>query len=631
MHLQLTRLGIATVLAFSPFSNVSISDINITEVAPVCVTCSVPPEEAQILTDIVDVTLSGGSPFVWPMVDDDNKKLEAIGQVTETSIDHATVRIAFNMSYVSKDDQRALHAVYNTAASMTSLNNADLGHISFSILDLQDVNGILELGVLISNITSQSHTDVLENRNDDATKTDDDLSKAVLCRDTSSGEAVVNTSRCQTLDDTKVYVAVPLICHWWNSVSEAWNTEGCITSLSDDGQQVVCTCSHTTSYSVLVKSDGVSSMSTDNLIALEVITNVGSVISAVALFATFIILTFYWRRPFMSEHHKLIAILAGVLLILQLLLVVMLHISRSAKTSSPSCVAMSFILHFSMMFSFTWMSVIGFNVYRSFVAVMRRKPISITRAIISCLIASFGIAIVTYSSSPDTYTSADFCWLDMQTLSLLGFAIPLALMLTINTGLMSVSMRAISKEASLKVQARAAMTFMWILGLTWIFAALSLVDRQNIAWDYLFALSAICQGLFLLLHYILGSQQVRHLLFVGKDEELSRRQQTFAMVRKQEYETGRTISTIPLSSKENTSSTQTHSSSSGPKGVRDFRPYVSLKHSNSSTSNSIGSGDNPVVASICPSKSQLSMDIPKDIRLPVINEQQRRYSIIREV
>ncbi|EGD79301.1 hypothetical protein PTSG_09717 [Salpingoeca rosetta] len=582
---ELSRLGQATVLAHSPLVNVSITTVNSTIASPPCALCSVREQGAGIVSDVVDVTLASGRNFTWPSV-------SGAGNAGTRDSEPARLTVAFNMSHAmdhprSDNTDIVLRTAMATATTLSShqLRNSKLRTRTY----LQAIGGPV-LEVKMTRIPSLSESSsASESSSSSSPSVSVPLPAATdeapkLCKDPlHAGKGVSATTNCRasTSDSSgggdSVTVTFQLVCHWWDPSARTWNTSGCATDISDDGSRVTCTCSHTTSYAVLMKSDGVSTLSSTDTLALQLITYVGSGFSVAALVLAALVYAYVWNKPFVKEHHRLVVVLAVILVVGQCLLLVMLltsgsltagssssssndgttssateaftldsaggnssdaasaassgSSSDSSSSSNAGCVGMAFALHFSLVLGFAWMIVIGVNIYRSFVDIMDQQPISIPRALLACILASAAVAGITYAASPSTYTSTDYCWLDMNTSSLYGFAVPLGVMLVVNTCLMASSLRSISKEATTRVQARAGFTFAWILGLTWVFAAMAIVDVHTVAWQYLFAVFSVLQGVFIFAHYVALSERMRDALFSSSEQRLHTRQQTMAKVR----------------------------------------------------------------------------------------------------
>eukprot|EP00043_Microstomoeca_roanoka_P018352 m.195668 g.195668 ORF g.195668 m.195668 type:complete len:1614 (-) comp16807_c0_seq1:84-4925(-) len=512
---ELTRLGPVVLLAYSPFSSGILPTLNVSGVPPLCLSCAAPADQAHVVSDVIDVTLAGGSSFQWPNA----RNISAQPVPAELSV-------AFNLSASYGSVDHLSSVVANAVAGMTAFTREEaVAAISDARLALNTSEPLLQLFFDVNVVASIRQQEAAAAASSTASSQDLQPPTQVVA------PPCLLQKTCQESSDGQVIIRLPLACHWWDPTSKSWSTSGCSTGTTPDGL-VECTCTHTTSYAVLMKSDAVSSFSSQDTVALEIITYLGCGVSIAGLVFTVITHAWYWSRHFIKEHQKLIAVLAGTVCVAQTLLLVV--VTRSSSIGGTGCIALSAGMHFFLLLSFGCMIVVGFNVYQSFVAVMKQHSISMARALTANAVVAAVIVAATYVSSPKDFTSDDFCWLDMQTPTAMAVIVPLGFMLLTNTIMAIMSLRSISKEASLRVQLRAAFTFMWIMGLSWVFAAISLLDPNQVLWQYLFAFFSVSQGIFLFIHYVMCSERMRDAMFVNRSAQLSRRQQTMMKVREQD-------------------------------------------------------------------------------------------------
>eukprot|EP01137_Pigoraptor_chileana_P027094 Opistho-2@9258 len=154
------------------------------------------------------------------------------------------------------------------------------------------------------------------------------------------------------------------ICGFWNATSISWESSGCAL-ISRVNASITCRCNHLTSFGVLFDT----STGADNAIpaadekALSILTYIGCSMSIVGCFLT--ILTFV-----AIPRLRTVPTILVMNLCVALILVNMVYVIGIDKTSSTAgCKFVAILLQFGLLSAFSWMGLVGYNVWRNVVVV----------------------------------------------------------------------------------------------------------------------------------------------------------------------------------------------------------------------------------------------------------------------
>jgi hypothetical protein len=124
----------------------------------------------------------------------------------------------------------------------------------------------------------------------------------------------------------------------------------------------------------------------------------------------------------------------------------------------------------------------------------------------------------------DDYGTDQYCWLSTNNGTIWAFIAPLLLIVTFNAVVfvrVMISIFALGSKvrgskstsdendrlASLKKGLRASLSFLCLLGVTWIFGALA-IGSAAVAFFYLFALCNVVQGVFIFVFHLYLDQRL---------------------------------------------------------------------------------------------------------------------------
>lgn len=325
------------------------------------------------------------------------------------------------------------------------------------------------------------------------------------------------------------YVAV---CVFWdfdkNEGSGGWNRDGCSVTNSSTENETICSCSHLTSFAVLldISQQGV----TDRMQAtiLTFISYIGCGVSAIFLSVT--LLTYLSfdkiRRDIPS---KILIHLCFALLFLNLVFLLDSWLALY-KDAVGLCISTAFFLHYFLLVSFTWMGLEALHMYLAIVKVFNNF---MSRYMLKFSLVGWGVplavVIIVIAVNKDNYgllsygkfsdgTTDDFCWLKNNIAFYVAVVAYFCIIFVLNLVMFVVVMvhlRRIKRRNPHNNQYRsgvqdlrsiAGLTF--LLGLTWGFAFFAW-GPVNLAFMYLFSIFNSLQGFFIFIFHCALKENVR--------------------------------------------------------------------------------------------------------------------------
>lgn len=322
----------------------------------------------------------------------------------------------------------------------------------------------------------------------------------------------------------QVRVALQLQCRWWDG--DFWATRGCVTDVQADGS-VVCRCDHMTSFAVFMTGAGGTPIDAQNAAALRAITYAGGAISLACLLATAVLFFFNRNKQWVEAHQLIIANLALALAGVHVCFI--LAVDDSIIASPLGCQTVAILLHFFLLASFAWMAVEGVNLYKSFVRVMDGHKLGDHGGIFRLALLAWGFATGVVAacagSMPDSYGTADYCWIDVSSIAIYAFIAPIAALCIFNLGVLILVARTLHQNVESKAAFKAAFAFFWLMGLGWAFGLLLLL-HDHLVWRYLFSICIALQGIFIFVTQCLNNRRVRSALKGELAPSSSRRTQS---------------------------------------------------------------------------------------------------------
>ncbi|XP_077529770.1 adhesion G-protein coupled receptor G6-like [Haemaphysalis longicornis] len=196
------------------------------------------------------------------------------------------------------------------------------------------------------------------------------------------------------------------------------------------------------------------------------------------------------------------------------------------RANPISCTCVGAALHYFILVSFAWTFVESLLQYLRFVRVLGTY---VPKLVLKAAFGAWGIPLLVMLSvlilNPTQYRMRKgICWMDNEAL-LYTFLLPVGLILTANVVVFSVVVFSIycrrqkglrstqSQVALAKAQLRAVVSIVFLLGLTWIFAYLSLLEEVSSEWgllfEYLFVVTSSFQGLVIFLFHVAYEKTAR--------------------------------------------------------------------------------------------------------------------------
>uniref|UniRef100_A0A674PQK0 Adhesion G protein-coupled receptor L3 n=1 Tax=Takifugu rubripes TaxID=31033 RepID=A0A674PQK0_TAKRU len=311
-------------------------------------------------------------------------------------------------------------------------------------------------------------------------------------------------------ETNKVYLSdlPPLTFYSKRTMMGFWSTQDC-RLLATNRTHTSCSCTHLTSFAVLMAHVEVKKADSMHDLLLDVITWVGILLSLVCLLIC--IFTFCFFRGLQSDRNTIHKNLCISLFIAESLFLV--GINRIA------CAVFAALLHFFFLAAFTWMFLEGVQLYIMLVEVFESEH-SRTKYF---YLAGYGVpaVIVAVSAAVDyrSYGTDRVCWLRLDTYFIWSFIGPATLIIMLNVIFLGIALykmfhhTAILKPDSgcldnIKSWVIGAIALLCLLGLTWAFG-LMYINESTVIMAYLFTIFNSLQGMFIFIFHCILQKKVR--------------------------------------------------------------------------------------------------------------------------
>ncbi|XP_063173751.1 adhesion G protein-coupled receptor F5 [Candoia aspera] len=318
-------------------------------------------------------------------------------------------------------------------------------------------------------------------------------------------------------------------CVFWNfSLAEGgdWDDTGCETK--DDGDSVICSCNHTTSFAMLM-----SPHQENSLDELTYITYIGLSLSILSLVACIGIELLVWKSVTKTRiaymRHVCILNIAVSLLIADICFIVVaaMH-DQNYAVEGNLCIVATFFIHYFFLCVFFWMLTLGLMLFYHLVFLLHNASKTIMKTIGFCLgyICPLVISAITIGSTLpySSYTRKKLCFLNWEeSKALLALVIPAMIIVAINAivtivviakiSRRSIGEKSINEERSALYRiAKSIGVLTPLLGLTWGFGLATVVPGSPTIFHTLFTIFNAFQGLFILLGGTLWDRKVREAM-----------------------------------------------------------------------------------------------------------------------
>uniref|UniRef100_A0A668UR44 Uncharacterized protein n=1 Tax=Oreochromis aureus TaxID=47969 RepID=A0A668UR44_OREAU len=333
-------------------------------------------------------------------------------------------------------------------------------------------------------------------------------------------------------ESNKVYLSEPVVftvkhlqhseknfnpnCSFWSyskrTMTGFWSTQDC-RLLATNRTHTSCSCTHLTSFAVLMAHVEVNKTDSMHDVLLDVITWVGILLSLVCLLIC--IFTFCFFRGLQSDRNTIHKNLCISLFIAESLFLYGIN-----KADQPIvCAVFAALLHFFFLAAFTWMFLEGVQLYIMLVEVFESEH-SRTKYF---YLAGYGVpaVIVAVSAAVDyrSYGTDRVCWLRLDTYFIWSFIGPATLIIMLNVIFLGIALykmfhhTAILKPDSgcldnIKSWVIGAIALLCLLGLTWAFG-LMYINESTVIMAYLFTIFNSLQGMFIFIFHCILQKKVR--------------------------------------------------------------------------------------------------------------------------
>ncbi|XP_077936735.1 adhesion G protein-coupled receptor L3 isoform X10 [Gasterosteus aculeatus] len=333
-------------------------------------------------------------------------------------------------------------------------------------------------------------------------------------------------------ESNKVYLSEPVVftvkhlqhseenfnpnCSFWSytkrTMTGFWSTQDC-RLLATNRTHTTCSCTHLTSFAVLMAHVEVKKADSMHDLLLDVITWVGILLSLVCLLIC--IFTFCFFRGLQSDRNTIHKNLCISLFIAESLFLVGIN-----RADQPiACAVFAALLHFFFLAAFTWMFLEGVQLYIMLVEVFESEH-SRTKYF---YLAGYGVpaVIVAVSAAVDyrSYGTDRVCWLRLDTYFIWSFIGPATLIIMLNVIFLGIALykmfhhTAILKPDSgcldnIKSWVIGAIALLCLLGLTWAFG-LMYINESTVIMAYLFTIFNSLQGMFIFIFHCILQKKVR--------------------------------------------------------------------------------------------------------------------------
>ncbi|KAL1023888.1 hypothetical protein UPYG_G00048550 [Umbra pygmaea] len=333
-------------------------------------------------------------------------------------------------------------------------------------------------------------------------------------------------------ENNKVYLSEPVVftvkhlqhseenfnpnCSFWSyskrSMTGFWSNQDC-RLLGTNRTHTTCSCTHLTSFAVLMAHVDIRKQGSMRDLLLDVITWVGILLSLVCLLIC--IFTFCFFRGLQSDRNTIHKNLCISLFIAESLFLVGIN-----RADQPIvCAVFAALLHFFFLAAFTWMFLEGVQLYIMLVEVFESEH-SRTKYF---YLAGYGVpaVIVAVSAAVDyrSYGTDRVCWLRLDTYFIWSFIGPATLIIMLNVIFLGIALykmfhhTAILKPDSgcldnIKSWVIGAIALLCLLGLTWAFG-LMYINESTVVMAYLFTIFNSLQGMFIFIYHCILQKKVR--------------------------------------------------------------------------------------------------------------------------
>ncbi|XP_077189346.1 adhesion G protein-coupled receptor L4 isoform X3 [Paroedura picta] len=317
-----------------------------------------------------------------------------------------------------------------------------------------------------------------------------------------------------TLKHTQAMDKKDIKCAFWNYSEDTmegnWSTEGCERA-HFNSTHTSCRCNHLTHFAVLMSSND-SDVDVKDYI-LTRITQLGIIISLICL--SVCIFTFWFFSEIQSTRTTIHKNLCCSLFLAELIFLVGINMS----SNQLFCSITAGLLHYFLLAAFAWMCIEGIHLYLIVVGVIYNKGFLHKNFYIFGYVSPAVVVGISAALGYKYYRRTDVCWLSTKNNFIWSFIGPACLIILVNLMAFGVIIyKVFQQTAMLKPEvscyenirscARGALSLLFLLGATWIFGVLHVI-QGSVVTAYLFTIFNAFQGLFIFIFLCVLSRKIQ--------------------------------------------------------------------------------------------------------------------------
>nr|XP_028588833.1 adhesion G protein-coupled receptor L4 isoform X1 [Podarcis muralis] len=304
-------------------------------------------------------------------------------------------------------------------------------------------------------------------------------------------------------------------CAFWNYSEDTmegnWSTEGCERA-HFNSTHTTCRCNHLTPFAVLMSSNN-SEVDDKNYYILTRITQLGIIISLICL--SMCIFTFWFFSEIQSTRTTIHKNLCCSLFLAELIFLVGINMNNNKLF----CSITAGLLHYFLLAAFAWMCIEGIHLYLIVVGVIYNKGFLHKNFYIFGYVSPAVVVGISAALGSKYYERTDVCWLSTKNNFIWSFIGPACLIILVNLIAFGVIIYKVFRQtAMLKPEvscyenirscARGALSLLFLLGATWIFGVLHVI-QGSVVTAYLFTIFNAFQGLFIFIFLCVLSRKIQ--------------------------------------------------------------------------------------------------------------------------
>ncbi|XP_075038068.1 adhesion G protein-coupled receptor L4 [Mixophyes fleayi] len=304
-------------------------------------------------------------------------------------------------------------------------------------------------------------------------------------------------------------------CAFWKYAPESlqgeWSTEGCEVLYSNE-THTSCRCNHLTHFAILMSPSSHNKVSAHHSI-LTRITQLGIIISLICL--SLCIFTFFFFSEIQSTRTTIHKNLCCALFLAELLFLIGINMTKNKLL----CATIAGLLHYFFLAAFAWMCIEGIHLYLIVVGVIYNRGFLHKNFYIFGYCSPAVVVGISAILGYRYYGTDKVCWLSTENNFIWSFIGPACLIILVNLMAFGVIIYKVFRHTALlkpevscyeniRSCARGALALLFLLGATWMFGVLHVVNG-SVVTAYLFTISNAFQGMFIFIFLCVLSKKIQ--------------------------------------------------------------------------------------------------------------------------